>query len=167
MHDDPIGYFLTWTCYGTWLPGDERGWTRWRKGMAVAQPLLAQWCQARMVEEPVVLDERQRLLVHDAIERHCRVRSWSLHAVNCRSNHCHVVVTARDYEGEQVRDQFKAWCTRGLKDDERPRVAPGSEVRKNWWTRKGSVRYVFDEESLEAAIEYTKEAQETGGSKKR
>jgi hypothetical protein len=23
---DPIAYFLTWTTYGTWLPGDERGW---------------------------------------------------------------------------------------------------------------------------------------------
>jgi hypothetical protein len=23
---DPLAYFLTWTTYGTWLPGDERGW---------------------------------------------------------------------------------------------------------------------------------------------
>ena len=22
----PLAYFLTWTTYGTWLPGDERGW---------------------------------------------------------------------------------------------------------------------------------------------
>jgi hypothetical protein len=22
---DPLAYFLTWTTYGTWLPGDERG----------------------------------------------------------------------------------------------------------------------------------------------
>ena len=28
--DEPIAYFITWTSYGTWLPGDERGW--WRKG---------------------------------------------------------------------------------------------------------------------------------------
>ena len=25
---EPLAYFLTWTTYGTWLPGDERGWSR-------------------------------------------------------------------------------------------------------------------------------------------
>jgi hypothetical protein len=28
MHGDPIGYFLTWVTYGTWLPGDARGWVQ-------------------------------------------------------------------------------------------------------------------------------------------
>ncbi len=30
--DDPIGYFLTWVTYGTWLPGDARGWVEYRHG---------------------------------------------------------------------------------------------------------------------------------------
>ena len=21
MYSDPLAYFITWTCYGTWLPG--------------------------------------------------------------------------------------------------------------------------------------------------
>jgi len=29
---DPLAYFLTWTTYGTWLPGDERGWVLKGKG---------------------------------------------------------------------------------------------------------------------------------------
>jgi hypothetical protein len=29
---DPLAYFLTWTTYGTWLPGDERGWCKRTKG---------------------------------------------------------------------------------------------------------------------------------------
>lgn len=165
MHDDPIAYFLTWTCYGTWLPGDERGWTKWHKGEKLPQPLLADWCREQMVETPVTLDERQRLIVHEMIARHCQVRSWRLHAVNCRSNHCHSVVTAKDYDGEQVRDQLKSWCTRGLKDDERSRGVPPEKIRAHWWTRKGSVRYLFDDESLDAASVYTLEAQDAGGSK--
>ena len=28
--DEPIAYFITWTTYGTWLPGDERG--SWHRG---------------------------------------------------------------------------------------------------------------------------------------
>ena len=25
---DMVGYMLTWTTYGTWLQGDERGWVK-------------------------------------------------------------------------------------------------------------------------------------------
>jgi hypothetical protein len=24
--EEPLAYFPTWTTYGAWLPGDERGW---------------------------------------------------------------------------------------------------------------------------------------------
>jgi hypothetical protein len=26
---EALAYFLTWTTYGTWLPGDERGWVQY------------------------------------------------------------------------------------------------------------------------------------------
>jgi hypothetical protein len=29
---DPLAYFLTWATYGTWLPGDERGWIQYHRG---------------------------------------------------------------------------------------------------------------------------------------
>jgi hypothetical protein len=41
MYSDPLAYFITWTCYGTWLPGDDRGWTKWHKGEIIPQPLKA------------------------------------------------------------------------------------------------------------------------------
>ena len=36
--DDPIGYFLTWVTYGTWLPGDARGWVEYRHGWQLPDP---------------------------------------------------------------------------------------------------------------------------------
>ncbi|MFM7592106.1 MAG: hypothetical protein ACKO85_09960 [Isosphaeraceae bacterium] len=118
MNTEPIAYFITWTCYGTWLPGDDRGWTKWRKGSKLPQPLLADWCRERMLEESVTLDDIQRAIVNETVARHCELRNWHLHAVNCRSNHCHVVVTATEYSGEQARDRLKSWCTRKLKEAE-------------------------------------------------
>jgi len=167
MYSDPLAYFITWTCYGTWLPGDERGWTKWHEGERVPQPLLTDWCERQMTEKPIILDTKQRLIVEETVIRHSEIRKWHLHAVNCRSNHCHVVVTANSHNGEEVRDQFKAWCTRKLKELEILSLKNAGEVkvREHWWTRKGSVRYVFDENSLEAAIRYTLEAQDLGGSK--
>jgi hypothetical protein len=77
----------------------------------------------------------------------------------------HAVVTAASHTGEQVRDQLKAWSTRKLKDHQRSQGVAVASLREHWWTRKGSVRYLFDDESLDAAIIYTLEAQEAGGSK--
>lgn len=165
MHTDPIAFFITWTCYGTWMPGDERGWTKWHNGDQVAQPLLENWCRERLSETAIVLDDPQRDIVENVIREHCRKRQWKLHAVNCRMNHCHVVVTAPSYHGEQVRDQLKSWATRRLKNHQRSLGISEASLREHWWTRKGSVRYLFDDNSLESATIYTMDAQEGGGSK--
>jgi hypothetical protein len=91
----PLAYHLTWTTYGTWLQGDERGWVK--KGIAgIQEPDLHTQgrCQELLKTPPVTLNDRQRLLVQATIEAHCHHRQWKLHAVNVRSNHVHVVVTA-------------------------------------------------------------------------
>jgi hypothetical protein len=35
---DPLAYFLTWVTYGTWLPGDDRGWVEYRHGWQLPDP---------------------------------------------------------------------------------------------------------------------------------
>ena len=164
MTDEPLAYFITWTSYGTWLPGDDRGWTKWHHGDQLPQPLLADWCREQMTDTPVYLDTLQRETVESVIDEHCAKREWILHAANCRTNHCHVVVTASGYGGEIVRDQFKAWGTTRLKERQR-KQSDGIQVRENWWSRKGSVRHIDDIDSLEFAIRYTRDAQDNGGSK--
>ena len=146
------------------MPGDDRGWIKWQKGDQLSQPVLADWCREQMAETALHLDVPQRETVKKAVVDHCQFRNWYLHAVDCRSNHCHTVVTAIDYDGEQVRDQLKSWATRRLKENLRL-DKPNKPIRERWWTRKGSTRYLFDDESLEAAILYTLEAQDLGGSK--
>ena len=48
--NDSITCFITWTTYGTWLPGDSRGWRKTNKGNQPPQPLLEAWCRNRMSE---------------------------------------------------------------------------------------------------------------------
>lgn len=153
---EPLAYFLTWTTYGTWLPGDERGWNR--KGLAGAQPpnaLFVEMAASKLKERPFMLDEIHRSLVEATIRRHCEVRRWGLHAVNVRSNHVHVVVSAAGYAPETATEQFKAWCTRKLKE-----VVAG---RERFWTEGGSCRWINRESDLEAAVEYVVEAQDRKG----
>ena len=149
---DIIGYFLTWTSYGTWLPGDERGWHDWRSGWKRPDDKIEAYARSIMTEDEVTLTETQREVVESTIVKHCEIRNWHLWAKNCRTNHVHVVVTAQDYNGKTVRDQLKAWCTRNLKSQFNPN-------KKNWWTEGGSVGELVTEDELAAAIAYTNDAQ--------
>jgi REP element-mobilizing transposase RayT len=154
---EPLAFFLTWPTYGTWLPGDERGWNQRGRGPQPPDPIRKMEAQARMTEHACILDEEQRRLVEATIAEHCKLRGWELHAVNCRSNHVHVVVTA-DRDPRTVRNQLKAWCSRRLKElEERRRADPSlapraGGLRQHWWTERGSHRYLGDNDSLEAAI---------------
>ena len=160
---EPLAYFLTWTTYGTWLPGDKRGWVRYRRGWQIPDPVKKLEATARMTDDACRLNDQGRRVVEATIASHCRIRNWTLHAVNCRSNHLHIVVMASEHP-DALRDQFKAWCTRRLKELQQRRKASGSRqsvpVRKRWWAERGSKRYINDADSLEAAILYVLEAQD-------
>jgi REP element-mobilizing transposase RayT len=154
MNNHPIAYFITWTVYGTFLQGDERGWTKRRRGEQRPQPRLAQWRQERLKYPIILLDHDQRHAVEDVIDEHCNHRGWKLWARSCRSNHVHVVVSASEYSGKTVRDQLKANGTRVL--------------RESWtvfcdrpvWTVGGDWECINSEDDLEAVVLYVSEAQD-------
>ena len=150
---EPPTYFITWTTYGTWLPGDSRGWRKSKAGEQPPQPLLEDWCRDRMTEEPVLLTDVQRQKVEEVCRRHAKIRRWMLHAASARSNHVHIAVTA-DVEPKKVRDQFKANATRVL------RLPPAALEKEKIWTKGGDVEIVDGEDSLEQVVRYITEAQD-------
>jgi hypothetical protein len=117
---DPLAFFLTWTTYGSWLPGDERGWAEKPGRFREPSSMQTQSARGRMTEPLCRLDAGQRDVVEKTIVDHCRIRGWQLHAVNCRTQHVHVVVTASDREPDDVSRQ-----------------AP-TLLRTKWWTQRGS-----------------------------
>ena len=152
--DEPLAFFITWTVYGTHLQGDERGWRRRREGWQEPEPPLAEWRRERLIHEILLLSDEQRKIVESECQRHCDHRGWKLWAVNARSNHVHVVVTAVGYSGKTVRDQLKANCTRGL--------------REHWpvfrdrpvWSVGGDWECINTENDLATVCEYVTEAQD-------
>jgi REP element-mobilizing transposase RayT len=147
----PLAYLITWTTYGSWLPGDTRGWVE--KGKAgIQEPDDPRQCaaQQQLLEAPVLLDGEQRGVVEATIRAHCEFRGWQIHAVNARSNHVHVVVTA-DVAPEAVMAQLKAWCSRRLNERGTP--------RDHWWTKHGGTKWINEEAYLQNAIGYVLERQ--------
>jgi REP element-mobilizing transposase RayT len=153
MHGDPVGYFLIWATYGTWLPGDPRGWVKYQAGWQLPDPIREREAKALMTEEACILTEEQRRAVEAQIGETCAHRGWTLHAVNCRSNHVHVVVTANVDDPDKIRIDLKAWTTRTLKKH-------FDDGRDNWWAERGSIRYLNRDNDLEAAIQYVRDGQD-------
>jgi REP element-mobilizing transposase RayT len=153
MHEDPLGYFLTWVTYGTWLPGDSRGWVEYRHGWQLPNPIRELEARARMTEDACLLTPEQRRTVERQIAETCAHRGWVLHVVNCRSNHVHVVVSANVDHPKKIRVDLKASATRSLKQ-------AFDQERENWWAERGSIRYLNNEECLQAATLYVRDGQD-------
>lgn len=147
-----LAYMLTWTTYGTWMHGDKRGSVDRNNachGMEylLPDPRREDACQKLMKSPPVVLLPEQRQIIEQAIERHCAIRDWMLIAVNCRSNHIHVLVSTDGTLPERVMSELKAYATRALRQN---RWNSEGKV----WTRGGSTRYIKSPVSLESAKQY-------------
>ena len=158
MNDEPIAYFITWTTYGTWLPGDHRGWVKRSEwGMQPPDSPREQRSRRLMTAEAVLLSAEQRQIVDTVIVNHCQIRNWPLHARNVRTNHAHVVVTAA-IDPKHVREQLKAWASRRLSEHAGLRGA-GNDGQRRWWTEKGDIEWIYDEDGLLRVIHYVLEEQ--------
>jgi len=153
----PLGYLITFRCYGTWLHGDERGSVNREHNMP-GEPLLEpdrrleQHRSRQLKQAPVTLDEPQRAVVDRTIREVCEHRDWDLHACNVPSNHVHVVVSAT-CPPEKLMNAFKSWSTRRLREAQ----LLGQKIKP--WSRHGSTRYLWNRAALEAACLYTEEGQ--------
>jgi hypothetical protein len=53
---DPLSFFISWSTYGTWLPGDQRGWVEYRRGWQLPSPIRELEALAAMTEDACILD---------------------------------------------------------------------------------------------------------------
>ena len=116
-HRPPIrsfAYHLIWTTYGTWLPGDCRGWRR--RGDPAPRPpspVLFERCRELLKYPPLFLDPHQRMEAFEALTKTCRARGWTLHAHTVQRAHVHLVVSP-PYTPDITRTQLKGAITRAL-----------------------------------------------------
>ena len=147
----PLAYLLTFTTYGTHLPGSQKGWIDSRyhthgSPLRTGTPAVETYWRRCLKEQPWVLCSDAQAVVLQAILSVCKHREWSAQAIHVRSTHVHAVVCGKTKPERMVSD-FKAYATRALRSFG---VAP----RSRYWTHHGSTRYLWNEASLRAAIEY-------------
>ena len=149
----PIGYFITFRTYGTWLHGDERGAMDRRNTHIPGTPALQpnqywrNWETKQLKHPAVYFNQLQRSLVDHTIREVIRYNQWQLHALRVLRDHIHVVVTALK-EPEIVMGSLKSWCTRRLRENKQL-----SHAIKPW-SRHGSTRWLWTDDELKDACIY-------------
>jgi hypothetical protein len=146
----PLADLITFTCYGTWLHGDERGSVD-EEHNAFGTPVLSTDLERRarerdsLAEGDYSLDASRRRIALDALCEIAQRKGWILHAVHVRSNHVHIVVTASG-PPERVMNDLKTAASRRLN-----RRFPAEQNRTRW-TRHGSTRYLWTVEAVAEKI---------------
>ena len=147
-------YLLTFSTYGSYLPGDRSGSTDRHIGWRGAEPRLEDHVRKTMIEPAFQLSRHQgRRAVRDAIVELCAQKGWWLAALHVRTNHLHMVVDA-DAAPERVLQACKAYATRALK-------GLYEVPRDKYWTRSGDVRRLDVGRALASAIHYVLDGQGT------
>jgi REP element-mobilizing transposase RayT len=151
--DIPLGYLITFRCYGTWLHGDERGsidrfHNRYNSPYLPPGDRRKSLATLQLKSSPITLDASQRQTVEAAIHEVCDHRKWSLHALNVRTNHVHVVVSIGKEKPERALNAFKAYATRRMRN-----AGQWLQTRSPWADR-GSKKHLWNEKSMALAIDY-------------
>ena len=144
-------YFLTFSTYGTHLPGDSRGSTNRHDGRLPPLPALQHHAASLMPELPFRLEGvEDRRLVLNAIIEVFRCRERRLIALHVREALLHGVVQVENATPGRVMRDWKSYGSRTLKVR-----WPG---RKQFGTRGGDCRSVAGD-GLNQVLRYVLEEQ--------
>jgi len=148
----PMAYLITFSCYGTWLHGNEAGSVDRKHNVPFTDQLPSDQRrleaeQNQLRENPYAMDERRRRIVLQSLLEVCLHRGWVLLAAHVRTTYVHAVVHALEAP-EKIMSDLKAWASRKLNE-----TGIDPERRKRW-TRHGSTKYLWQPSHVEAAITY-------------
>lgn len=144
-----IGYMVTWTTYGSWLPGNERGYVRDGKTMS-GDPRIVKTSRERQKSPTVKLNSRQKAIVQQAILHEAERIGQTIEALAVCTNHVHLVARPSQASIEATVSRYKNVAMFALRKE--------SHVGRIW-TRGFDKRFCFDQKSLKQRIEYVKRHQ--------
>jgi REP element-mobilizing transposase RayT len=149
----PVAYFITFSTYGAWLHGDDRGsvdrdHNRYGDPVLPGDRGLNRHRRGLMTHPVYVLDAVRRGLVLRAVLEHAGFRGWAVLAAHVRTRHVHLVVWG-DGTPERIMNEVKAYASRALNR------AGIDQPNCRRWTRHGSTRHLFADDVVQRAIRYT------------
>jgi len=158
-------WLLTWTTYGSWMPGDERGSTSVthsiegarefhnRVGTFPAAPndAIQHYADSVRKHPVVILDRTMARLIDELFRETAAFRGWNIRILAIMATHIHVVVQVNgDPRPAQLLKDLKSYASRRLNRHFPDRIG-------RWWTDSGSARFLHEEANILRAIAYVRD----------
>ncbi|MHC4646157.1 MAG: transposase [Planctomycetota bacterium] len=139
-----LGYMVTWTTYGTWLQGEDKGFVKDGevRGENVA---LRMDCEKKLKESPVRLGRKEKEIVREAILEAAKGFKQHIEAIVVCSNHVHIVCEYVDVPIGVLVGYYKNAGRKALEKC-------GYEGRV--WTKGYDKRFCFDRKGLRERVKY-------------
>jgi REP element-mobilizing transposase RayT len=139
-----FGYLLTWTTYGSWLQGDRRKYVKNGK-ILDPNPSLERTNKENMKYSKVSVTSAQREIIEKAITEESASLNQKIYAIAAAKSHIHLVTDCNFISAGSAVSHYKNAARLAMESN-------GFVGRL--WTKGFSVRYCFDENQLDAVIEY-------------
>ena len=139
-----VGYMITWTTYGTWLQGDERGYVKNGK-IYSGNEVLRQANQQLQSQEAIRLSKVQQQLVQKAIVKEAQSQGQRIYALAVQSNHVHLLLEYMPRPLSKMVAHYKKAARLALRT-----IGHTGKV----WAKGYDKRFCFDRATLEQRIKY-------------
>lgn len=139
-----VGYMVTWTTYGSWLRGDERGFVA-NGQILPGSPEVLQADRKRQRSAGVRLNGREIRLVRQGIFSEAERIGHEVEALAVCTNHVHLVARPHSESVEELVGRYKSLTTRAL-------WQYGRQGRI--WTKGYDKRFCFSDEEFAGRIKY-------------
>ena len=139
-----IVYMVTWTTYGSWLQGDNRGYVKYGKIMQGNQLLLLA-NRSSQTTKTVKLNHEQRAIVYQAILNEAKRIGQTIEAISVCEHHVHIVARPCQESIPQIVSRYKNVAMFTL--------CKNAQVSRIW-TRGFDKRFCFTKEEINRRIDY-------------
>jgi REP element-mobilizing transposase RayT len=134
-----VGYMVTWTTYGTWLPGDKRGYVK-RAKVLPANPKINWSSRSLQKSTTLTLNSQQKTVIRKAILQEAERIGYKIEALAVCTNHIHLVARPCDESIESIVSRYKNVAMFAIYE-KKPII--------RIWTRGFDKRFCFHEKSFE------------------
>jgi len=141
-----LAFFITWTTYGTWLQGDERGYVKNTKTYTGNTALRQANIEARS-RDPVWLSAEQRRVIDKAIRKEASSRNHRIYAMTVERDHVHLIIK---YMPGSIGTIVAYYKTAGRI------VLKTVGYTGKLWTTGYDKRFCFDQQTLQKRIAYVR-----------
>jgi hypothetical protein len=139
-----LGYMLTWTTYGTWLQGDDRGYVSDGRTLN-ANPAL-RTANAQRLKNPIVFLTREQCeLIQNVIYDESKILGQEIFVAAVCSDHVHLVAKGCGFLMEEVVSHYKNATRIALQSN--------GFVGK-LWTKGFDKRFCYTEQELQSRVAY-------------